>query len=343
MRRFSIKSLSLALATTMVAVLATASVASAAVNPGKFNLNFTTAKVILGDTATLDVPGNDPALAGKTITVNANVDANGKIDAYRDALTFPTIPLEVSTIQLGIGIIQTAKSSGTINSATNAVSMPLNLGIRIDASAIGVEPCVVPVPFVFDTGSHPVTATKTVTGSAYNPATGALTLAAVGQIPATITPSAGCPPDSASLLSTLLGQVLGGGSAPKVGIELAGTLTMPGGARYLDPDAPLPPSLASTKLSVKGGSAAATVKCGAPNAKGGACVGKATLSFKAKGKKTETKIVVVPYSVAAGKSAVVKMKISASTLKALKGVGGKATLRLAPSTGAPISKAVTVK
>jgi hypothetical protein len=360
MRRFSLAAMA-TIAAALGVALSISATASAAITQGQFNLHFTSAKVILGGLTTLDVPGSDPALAGKTIDVKANVASDGTITAYRDALSFPTVPIDVSGISANVGIVQTGKTTGTIDPNSYAMSLPLALGVRLDASSLGLPPCTIPVPFTFDTNSHAVSGSDSVNGVAYDPATKAITLAAVAEVPMTITPSDSCSADAATLIGGLLSSLGGGGGAMKIGIALSGTLDMPGGDFYADPDpvttpptttvptTPTTPTLTAPSIKVgsvgkvKKGVAAVTVTCAGTPATAKPCAGKATLSFKAKGKKKATKVASASYNAAAGKSATVKLKVSASALKALKKVKGKASLAVTVSGGKAVTKSATVK
>jgi hypothetical protein len=368
--------MSLAILATVVGVLGATSGASAA-TPGQFNLNFTSAKVVLGSLTELEVPGNDASLQGKAITVKANVDAAGGVTAFSNALSFPAIPLDVSGISGTVGIVQTAKSTGQFDDATGALTLGLNLGVKLEVSVFPGIPCTIPIPFTFDTGSHVVVGNKSVSGSPL--AGGAISVAAVGDVPLVIPSGANCPSDMADLLSGLLAALGGGGGSMKVGIQLNGTLATPGGDPYPDPDPvllpgdpctsanppascapPPPPALANpvatlvgTTLKSTKGSVAVPIKCAGTAATNKPCAGKATLTAKVttvktkkvKGKKKKvktTKTVTLgsaSYSAAAGATATPKITLSSANQKILKAAKNKlkATIAITNTGGTGVT------
>jgi hypothetical protein len=284
-----------------VAALGASATASAAVVPGQFNLHFTSVKIVLGSLAEVQIPGADPALAGKAVDLNAGIDPAGTITAYRNALSFP--PVGLSGVPLTIGLAQTSSSTGHFDDATNTLSLPLNIGVTVSSDLIS-GPCTIPLSFTLDNGSHDVVAGKTVAGAPYDPATGAITLAAVSTLPnVAALPAATCPADAAALIGVALPK------GTPAGLQLSGTLSMPGGTAPADPDASCgaggctpppcttaectPPAatcatdatkcaasvatLGGTALKVAKKRATATVRCAGTPATTKACTGTVTL------------------------------------------------------------------
>ena len=355
----------LAMLATAVGVLGAASAAHAAgpVQDGQFNLKFNSGKIVISDLTSTDIP------AGNVVDVLANVDPTGKVAIPKDALKFPPITL-TDPLPLTVTIAQSSRSDGSIDPATGAVTLPLNIGITIDGGA--PLTCSIPLTLTFGTGQQAVTSSKSVTGSPYNPSTGAITLAGIAPIPNLADLSlATCP------MKDILAGFLPSGANGNIGLELAGLLDMPGGAKYPDdagtvtppPTQTTPPppvlsnpvaTLGGTTLKSTKGSVAVPIKCAGAVATNKPCAGKATLTTKVttittkkvKGKKKKikkTKTVTLgsaSYNAAAGATATPKIKLSKANQKLLKAAKNKlkAVINVTTTGGTGVTnKSVTIK
>jgi len=322
-----------------LAAFAMASTASAATVPATnitdFGVKFTTAKIVVDGLLPdgLEIPGSDPTLVGKTINVNGTLSKSGKLSVGTSGFDFPAIGLGDALPIPGItlDIVQTDATTGTFNTTTGAVSMPLKLGVSLGADLGGGASlsCLIKgLNFTFTTGNVSVGST-TLFGSPWNKTTRAITMTGKSAIPqSSAISSADCP-----IVSLLQGA---GISGKAVLLKLSGTTTI--GTTYKIPAvATLSKSLPSTVKFTKGKNSV-SVTCAGSSAKNRDCAGTLQLNVGT------SKGTAVAFSAKAGKSSSVQLTLTSAQVTALgtKKLAKSASLILTGDDGKSVTKSIKV-
>ena len=258
--------------------------------------------------------------------------------AAAPALDLTSILGLIKDVSLTAGITPTGGATGTIDPATGATTMKLGLGLGIGINAsvsLGfvnlpikdlLNCGITPMNFALTTGDVAVPGgTKTLTGKAYNPSTGEVTL--VGSVD---TPAPGCKLNA--LLNTFLGGAnpLDGLTIPSLGaatVELTGTLAFKGAPVEAPPitttTTPAPPPVVTPDvkkiaaallkvaktLKLAGKTVAIKIACKVVDCKGSvklATLGASSASGKAKSRTIGSR----SYKVKAGKTVTVKVPLT---------------------------------
>jgi hypothetical protein len=324
-----------ALAALGIAASASAgTTAPAATSVADFSVKFTSAKIVVAGLTEVEIPGSDPTLAGKVINVNGTINGAGQVSIGTSGFDFPAIGLGDSLPIPGVNldIIQTAATTGTFNTTSGAVSLPLKLGVSLGADLGGgaALSCLIKgLNFTFTTGNV-VQDSTTLFGSPWNKTTRALTLTGKSAIPDSSKISAAdCP---------IVGLLAGAGISGKaVLLKLVGTTTI--GAYKAPAVATLPKSLPATVKFVKGKNTV-IVTCAATTGTTANrdCAGTLQVDVGT------TKGTPVSFAAKAGKTANVELKLSNSQVTAIgsKTKAAVITLALAGSK-TPTTKSVQVK
>ncbi len=278
----------------------------------------------------IEVPGNDPALVGKSINITGTISKSGVVSIAPSGFDFPAVSLEgaIGGISgISADIILGQQATGSLNTATGAFTLPLNLGVQLQA-AFG-EPniqCLVRgLSFSFGTGN--VTGWTSLFGSPWSGGNFALTgqsaLPSIASVP-----DADCP----TAVKALAGGAIPAGT--KVALKLVGTTTI--GTAYKKPAAgSLSGSANVTVAKGKNVTSAIKVKCATASRD---CAGEVSLALASKGVTLSA-----PYTAKSGKTVSVTLPVSNAQKLALgkKKVTGKVSISVDNGTGA-LNKAGSV-
>lgn len=261
------------LVATAVASMATlgmaGSASAATTDVADFHLTISNSKIVVADLLPdgLEIPGSDPALAGKTINIDGVIDKSGKIKIGTAGFDFPAVSLGDALPIPGVDldIVQTDPASGKFG--TTGTNIPLHLGVSLSAYGGSISCLIKGLNFTFTTGNTTVGPT-TLLGSPWNSTTRAVTLTGKSAIPAVSSiSSADCP--IVSLLSSA------GIAGKAVALKLAGTTTI--GTKYLAP-AKLTVSSSTLKFSKGKGKGIVSATCAGSSSKARACTGTIALT-----------------------------------------------------------------
>jgi len=312
----------------------------------------------------LPVPGASTASVASTPRA-ASTRATPAID--------PSAILDlVKDVSVTAGINGTDNATGTIDPATGAASLHLGLGIGVGINATAslgfislpikdlVKCGITPIPFELTTGSVTVPGkATTLTGKAYDPATGLVTLVGTAD-----TPAPGCK------LNALVGSLVGGAD-PLAGlttdslgaatVELTGKLSVKAAEPAPAPPivttttpAAVPPATAPKKVAaallklaktikVTGKTVAIKVACQVLDCKGKVTLAPATATSAAKKAKAAKALGTNSYKAKAGKTATVKVTLTKAARSLLKKKRkAKVNVSVSVSGGSTAQRTVTL-
>lgn len=330
-------------AVAALAALGGASAASAAAPKSTditdFSVKFTSAKLVIAGLLDdgVEVPGSDPALAGKTINVSGVISKGGKVKLAPSGFDFPAISLDGAGLPipgLQADIVMTkASTTGSVNSTSGAVSIPLSLGVSIGADlggGLSLSCLIKGLDFTFGTGSVSATGSSgdvQLNGEAWNKTTGTLALTGKANLPDISKLST----SDCSIKDLAAGLNISG---KPVLLKLVGTTTI--GTKFLTPSVP---SVSSSSLPFKGGKGTVEVKCSGKASANRGCAGSVSLTVAGE---TLTK----SFTTSGGKPAKVSLTLSAAQKTAIKAAKSKklsGTLLVADSKNATeVTKTVSV-
>lgn len=296
--------------------LGAATGATAATTPSTnvtdFSVKFTSAKLIIVGLLDdgLEVPGTDPALAGKTINVSGTISYGGKINIAPTGFDFPGVGLGSALPIPGLAadiLLTDPTTTGTLNKTTGAVSIPMKLGVNIGTEDGSIGCLIKGLNFTFTTGN-----TGSLIGSAWNKTTGDLAitgqapLPVVGNIPLSECPIAG------------LAAGLGIDGKP-VQLKLTGKTTI--GTKFLIPAAATISGSVSNLSWSKTGTGSNTgnkgslkVKCAGTSTKNRPCAGKVDITI---GTGSAARTISVAYTAGAGKTVTLTVPVTAAQRAAI--------------------------
>ncbi len=326
-----VKRILIASCVAAMAALGMSSVASAATVPATnvtdFGLTVTNAKIVVAGLLPdgLEIPGSDPTLAGKTIHVNGTLSKGGTLSIGTSGFDFPAISLGDALPIPGINldIVQTEGTTGSFNTTSGAVSIPLKLGVDLGAPDLGLSCLIKGLNFTFTTGNATAGGT-TLFGSAWNKSTGAITLTGTSAIPESSAISAAdCP-----IVSLLAGA---GISGKAVALKLSGTTTI--GTTY---KIPAKATLPSSAPKFSKGKSTISVTCAGSSSKNRDCSGTLQVNVGT------TKGTPVSYTAKAGKKASVQVTLTAAQISAIGKKSTSASIVLVVDGGTGATKSVKV-
>lgn len=330
-------------AVAALAALGAASGASAASSSNDvtdFSVKFTSAKLVITGLLDdgLEVPGTDPALAGKTINVAGTLSKGGKVSIAQSGFDFPAVSLDGAGLPipgLVADIVLTSPSkTGTFNTTTGAVSIPLSLGVSIGTADGSIGCLIKGLNFTFGTGS--ITG-PTLIGEAWNKTSGNLAIVGKSAIPdVSKIPLSECP---------IAGLAAGLGiSGAPVGLKLVGKTTI--GTSYKTPAVGTISGSVSNLSFSKTGSGSNTsnkgslkVKCSGTSTKNRGCAGTITITIKGQ-------TVTVPFTAGASKTVTVNVPVTAAQRSAIgtnKKTSASIVLDVENGTGKTYSGNITLK